>query len=184
METTINLDEIKNIKKYIDENVNDIRTISDDIVNEYTQVLDDIMKDINRDVINADLVSDAVLEKYFLELTNAIYFLGSKGEFLGLYDDLSKANVKIKYNQAYSDNQIQNIASGKKTTVDENRAYAESASMNDSIVNAIYARSFRIIKTKIESANEMVKTLSKIISKRMNEKDYSDYVNPFNEGSN
>ena len=60
-----------------------------------------------------------------------------------------------------------------------NRVYAENNSMNESIVSSLYARSFKIIKSKVESANEMVKTLSKIISKRMNEKDYSDLANPF-----
>ena len=49
----------------------------------------------------------------------------------------------------------------------------------------LYSRSFRIIKAKVESANEMIKTLSKIISKRMNERDYTDKVSQFDiEGDN
>lgn len=179
MENIANIDEIKNIQKYIEDSVNDVKNLSDDIVKGYTEQLDELMKDININVLNADVVPDEILERYFLELTNAVYFIGSKSEFLGLYEDLSKSNAKIKYNQAYGESQIIGASSGKKPTVDDNRAYAETKSINDSVVSAIYSRSFRIVKSKVDGANEMIKTLSKIISKRMNERDYSDMSNPF-----
>lgn len=185
MQDELKNEQIDTIMKEINDNAEYVKKLSDDIVNQYTSILDDIMRDITNDVINQNVVSDDTLERYFLDLTNALYFIGSKSEFLGVYEDLSKSNMKLKYNQAYSENQINSSLQGKKVTVDENRAYAENNSINETIVNSLYARSFRIIKAKIESANEMVKTLSKIISKRMNERDFSDYVNPFdNKGDN
>ena len=177
-----NNEALQNVVNDINTNVEYVKKMSDDIVKEYTGLLDELMKDIADNIIGNDNVPDAILEKYFLELTNAMYFIGSKSEFLGLYEDLSKANMRLKYNQAFSDNQINGITNGKKPTVDENRVFAENSSMNETIVNSLYSRSFRIIKSKVESANEMIKTLSKIISKRMNERDYSDRVNPFSEG--
>lgn len=179
MQDELDLTTIDTIIKDVEDNVDHIKKLSDDIVKSYVGVLDDLMKDISRDVIDNDNVADSTLEKYFLELTNALYFIGSKSEFLGLYEDLSKSNMKLKYNKAFSENQLKGIASGKKTTVDENRIYGENNSINETIVSSLYSRSFRIIKSKVDSANEMVKTLSKIISKRMNERDYSDRVNPF-----
>lgn len=185
MEITINMDEIKNIQKYIESNIDYIKKLSDDIVKSYTGVLDDIMKDIKENIIDSPNVTDSVLESYFLELTNALYFIGSKSEFLGLFEDFSKSNMRIKYNTAYSDSQINGITTGKKATVDDSRNYAEASSMNDALVNALYSRSFKIVKAKVDSAQEMVKTLSKIISKRMNERDYSDYSNNIqNDGEN
>lgn len=174
MDTSLDLNEVVKIKDYVENSVNDVKRISDDIVSEYTKSLDELMTYIKEDIIDNDNVVDSVLENYFMQLTNAMYFLGSKSEFLGLYEDFSKSNLKIKYNDAYSENQVQSALKGKKTTVDENRLYAENNSINESIVNAIYSRSFRIIKAKVDSANEMIKTLSKIISKRMNERDYGD----------
>lgn len=174
----INLEEIEIIKHSIDDSIDKIKKMSDEIVTSYTSTLDEIMRDIKDNVIDNDLVSDAILEAYFLELTNALYFIGSKSEFLGLYEDFAKSNQKIKYNEAYSENQLNASLNGKKATVDENRVFAEDNSINETVVGYIYARSFRIIKSKVDSANEMVKTLSKIISKRMNEKDYSNLFNP------
>lgn len=174
---TLDLNEVNSIKEYIEKSIDDVSSISDDIVKGYTENLDSLMRYIKEDVIDNDNVPDSVLENYFMQLTNAMYFIGSKSEFLGLYEDFAKSNCKIKYNEAYSENQVQSALVGKKTTVDDNRLYAENKSINEAIVNAIYSRSFRIVKSKVDSANEMIKTLSKIISKRMNDKDYSDRFN-------
>ena len=175
---SIDLEQIKQIKEDIDNSVLQIKQMSDDIVNSYTKTLDEIMRDIKDNVIDKDVVGDSVLEAYFLELTDALYFIGSKSELLGLYEDFAKSNQKIKYNDAYAKNQLSASINGKKATVDENRAFAEDTSINETVVGYIYSRSFRIIKAKVDSANEMVKTLSKIISKRMTERDYSNAFNP------
>lgn len=175
---------VEEIIKSVNDNVEFIKSTSDEIVKQYTNTLDELMKDIADNIIGNDNVPDSILEKYFLELTGAMYFISSNAEFLGLYEDFAKQNAKLKYNQAFSDNQINGVTSGKKPTVDENRVFAENSSMNENLVNSLYSRSFKIVKSKVESAQEMIKTLSKIISKRMNEKDYSDRVNPFDEGDN
>ena len=175
---SIDLEQIKDIKASIDDSVSQIQKMSDEIVSSYTKTLDEIMRDIKENVIDKDVVGDSILEAYFLELTNALYFIGSKSEFLGLYEDFAKSNQKIKYNEAYSENQLNASINGKKATVDENRAFAEDKSINETVVGYIYSRSFRIIKSKVDSATEMVKTLSKIISKRMTERDYSNVFNP------
>lgn len=175
---SIDLEQIKDIKVSIDDSVSQIQKMSDEIVSSYTKTLDEIMRDIKENVIDKDVVGDSILEAYFLELTNALYFIGSKSEFLGLYEDFAKSNQKIKYNEAYSENQLNASINGKKATVDENRAFAEDKSINETVVGYIYSRSFRIIKSKVDSATEMVKTLSKIISKRMTERDYSNAFNP------
>lgn len=178
LDSSIDLEEIKSIKLNIDKSVAQIQKMSDEIVNSYTSVLDEIMREVKENVIDKDVVGDSILETYFLELTEALYFIGSKSEFLGLYEDFAKSNQKIKYNDAYSKNQLNASINGKKATVDENRAFAEDKSMNETVVGYIYSRSFRIVKSKVDSANEMVKTLSKIISKRMTERDYSNAFNP------
>ena len=48
-------------------------------------------------------------------------------------------------------------------------AQAESAAQYEGIVNDIYAKAYKIVKSKIESANTMLSAISKIISKRMSE---------------
>ena len=39
--------------------------------------------------------------------------------------------------------------------------------MAENVLNFIYARTYKILKAKVDSANEMIRTLSKLISYQM-----------------
>ena len=169
----IDLSEIEKLKDEVDSSITQIKHISDDIVKSYTSQLDELMDYIKEDVIYKDNVPDSIIESYFMQLTNAMYFIGANCEELGLYEDFAKTNQKIIYSDGYLQSQIKAKQLGAKATIDDHKLNAESVSTNASVVNSIYSRSFRIIKAKLDCANEMIKTLSKILSKRMNEKDYS-----------
>lgn len=152
-----------------------VEVIANDIVKSRTKDLDDIMHEINEKIVNVDNPSDEIIEKYFLELTNAVYFINAHCEYLGFYEDITKVNAKMKYNQAYSDNQLKAVASNVKATVADNQLAAENASLNETLVNLIYSRSYKIIKVKVEAAEEQIKTLSKILSAHMTEKNLAMY---------
>lgn len=171
-----NKEEINKTIKETETTIEEIREISDNLVDSYTKSLDDLMKEINEEIVAKDNPSDTVIEKYFTELTNAIYFIGAKSEFFGFYEDVSKYNMKLKYDEGYSQNIEQGLLdTKKKPTVAENEIAANKYSINETIVNFIYSRSFRIIRTKVEAANEMIKTLSKLLSKHMQEMNLSGY---------
>jgi len=179
-ELNIDKEKIEALLKDTEENVAYASAISDDIVNKYVGYLDELMRNINKDIIMDNKTDDATLQKYFLDLTNTLYFISSQSEFLGLYDDISKSNAKLTYNKAFNDNQINALGvNGKaKPTIAENQIYAENESLNETLVNYIYSRSFKIVKVKVDAAEEMIKTLSKVISARAAEKDYSNkYIN-------
>lgn len=169
----IDKDKISKLLSNIEEDIEYVKTISDEIVSKRTQDLDELMCTIQEDIVVADNASDEILEKYFLELTNALYFINTRCEFMGFYEDISKSSAKLAYNKAYSDNQIKNASMGLKTTVADNQLYAENESLNENLMSLIYSRSFKIIKTKVDAAQEMVKTLSKLISSHMQEKQMS-----------
>ena len=76
--------------------------------------------------------------------------------------------MKLKYNTEYSKNQLQSVQSGKKATQAENQLAAELGSVDEQAVNIIYSRSLKIINGKISAANEMLRTLSKLLSVHMN----------------
>ena len=170
---------IDNLMDTTKENVAYINDISDKVVKSYTGLLDDLMKDIYNDVVMKPNASDAVLEQAFLKLTNTLYFMGEKLEKLGLHDDISKAQFKEAYNKAYLEAQTSMALSSNKPTVAMLTIAAENGSVNETVVNAIYARSYKIFKFKVDSGFEMVKTLSKIISKRMTENQLQDTPNSF-----
>lgn len=151
-----------------DSNVQSFQDICERVVGYYSNDLDELMLSIKRDVIEVDEVDTSTLEKYFLRLTNHLYFMGVQVETLGVYDDLSEISAKEEYNTTFIDSQGLAPSDGKsKITVAERQAIAEESSKYGFTVNSIYNRAYKIIKFKIESAQEMVKTLSKVLSKRM-----------------
>lgn len=143
--------------------------LSNEIIQENSQDLDDLMRDIQRNVVNVRGVPDQVIEEYLAELTNALYFINTRVESFGFYEDITKANAKLKYNESYSENQLNAIADNKKVTVADNQLYAEKSSMDETTLNLIYSRSMKILSGKIDSAREMIRTLSKILSVHMND---------------
>lgn len=141
-----------------------------DTVKAYSEALDNLMADLYEDCIKKKNPSDEILENYFLELTNMLYFMGEKVESLGVYADMSKAAAKEVYNKAYLGNQIKDeIDKKNKTTIAENVAVAENKSQYETVVGAIYDHAYKIVKNKVDAGYEMVGTLRKIISRRMAE---------------
>lgn len=145
-------------------NVTQFNSITDNLVTAYTKDIDDLMLRVNADVVEVE-ASDNVLEKYILELSNALYFVGTKLEGMGIRDDLSKLAAKEVFNNAYLDAPLDE--KGKKPTVAEITAMAEGESRYETIMNNIYSRAYRQIKYKVDAAYEMLASLRKILSKRM-----------------
>lgn len=180
--SNVDTDQVTAVLQETEENSIYFEDTSLRVVEAYTQSLDDLMKAIYQDIVLVDYPSELVLEKYFLELTNTVYFMGEKLESLGVRDDMSRAQYKEVYNAAYLGNQIKDVEKKNKTTVAENQAVAEKAALYENTVNSIYSRAYKIFKYKIDAANEMIKSLSKIISRRMQESSLNER-NYFNDSS-
>ena len=169
--------EINIIDSHLDELSKDsdyLQTILDNVVNSYTEALDDIMKDIHDNIIVVDDPDDSVIEKYFLTLSNCLYFIGERLEKLGLYEDISEATYKEVYNKSYLDNRYKETSGkGGKYTVAELTALAEEDTKYETAINILYGKAYKIVKYKIEAANTMISTLSKILSKRMQDSQLS-----------
>lgn len=178
MEELIKNEALKEILDSCENDVNYLVELSNEQVSKYTKDLDDLMKDILNEVVGNENVSDDIIEKYFLELTSALYFISSRCELLGFYEDTSKLRVGTKYNESFVQNQIKAVAENKKTTVKDNEIAAETATVDEKLINIVFARTNKIIKTKVDAANEMVKTLSKILTRHMADRDFSDKVAP------
>ena len=164
-------EKINTIFDNTDKNTNYFTQISDKVVTAYTNDLDTLMNKIREDTID-NTPSDEILEKYVLELSNLLYFLGTRLETVGIKDDITRMSAKEVYNNTYTDNL--DVAPGeKKPTVAELNVMSENASRYETVVNSIYSRVYRQIKFKIDGAYEMLASLRKIISKRMQENQLS-----------
>ena len=160
-----------------DKNVEYFNSVTKQVTEAYSTHLDKLMQDFYQRHKEIKDVPTAELENLYLELTNLLYFMGDKLEQLGIHDDMSKAARQEVYNKAYLDNQVKDTDKKNKTTVAENVAVAENAAQYESVVNSIYTRAYKILKYKIDAGYEMVNTLRKIISRRMQEVDLSMYGN-------
>ena len=170
----IDFDRLGKAMENTQNNVKYFEEMTDSIVNSYTSSLDGIMKDIYKDIINIDYSPPLnVLERYFLELSNCIYFLGEKLEHLGIYNAMSKSAYKEVYNNSYLSHTIKDDDKKNKMTVAELTATAEKDAQYESVVNDVYDKAYSIVKSKLSSANIMISSLSKIISRRINEMNLS-----------
>lgn len=158
------IEETSTKAQYLEEIVNNV-------VNGYTSALDVIMKEVCDNIVNVENPSTEILEKYFLELSNCIYFISERTERLGIYDGISKASAQEVYNKTYLEHQGSNVGvvGAKKPTVAESTAVAENETLYNNMVNEVYNRAYKIVKNKVDSAQTMISTISKVLSRRMSE---------------
>lgn len=157
-----------------EENTQEFLKISEDIVQKTSASLDELIKEIYDNVVQQD-ASDDTLEAYILELSSALYFTGSKLENMGIKDDLSKLSAKEVFNNSYLSAPVDE--KGKKPTVAELTATAEDASKYETIMNNIYSRAYRQLKYKVDAAYELLASLRKILSKRMQDNELNAHRN-------
>jgi hypothetical protein len=96
-----------------------------------------------------------------MNLSTYIYFAGGTCEYLGIRDDISKAVYKEMYHTAR--------ASQSSGTVADKDSLAELASQEEFIVSAAYNRAYKIMKSKVENAQELLASVKKVLSRRIQE---------------
>ena len=180
----VDTDKVTELLDQTEKNSEYFNNVAKTVADKYTEHLDNLMKYYYKVQKDSTEVTTEYLEKLYLELTNLLYFQGDKLERVGVLNDMSKAAKQEVYNKAYLDNQIKDTDKKNKTTVAENQAVAENAAQYESVVNSIYERAYKMVKYKVDAAYEVVNSLRKIISRRMQEVDLGSY-NPkqnFNRG--
>lgn len=160
--------EIERLVDDVRTNSNYFRDISDKLIKEYAGDMDSLMQDLLSELTQPDPMPTDLLERYYAELTNMVYFMCDKLEQLSAYNDLSKAAAKEVYNKAYLEASSQKDEKGKsRTTVAENTSIAENASQYNNVVSSVYEHVYKTLKLKYDCANEMITTLKNIIKRRM-----------------
>lgn len=176
----INEVDITNKNIELASNIEYFDKIGKPILDEYSKDLDEKVSAIRTYLNNVrqyDLDFDIPsLEKALLDLTSTIFFANAKLEQLGVLEDVSKLQYQATYNQAYLDKQG-SYEAGTKFSVQQLKSYADQEALTDNILNSIYAHCSKILKAKIDSANEVSKALSKILSSRMLEFQMMQYNN-------
>ena len=166
----IDKDMLTSVIYNVEDNADIIFDISDKVVKDYLEDLDNLMNDIKENVVDIDDPATNIIEKSYIRLANMLYYVSAKVEDIGFYDDIATSAAKETYNRAYIQNQNKSLSDKeKRPTVAENQSIADEASKYENVTSNLYNRIYKIAKIKIEAAENMLKTLSKVLSKRMNE---------------
>lgn len=158
----LQLEKIKNIQLHVENNSKLIDDVVETILKPYTSDLDRYVLFI-RDCLNdgQNPPNDAELDDFCLNLSTYIYFAGGLCEQLGIRDDISKAVWKEMYHSKR--NELD------KGTIDDKNSKAELASQQEQLTNICYSRAYKICKSKVENAQELLQSCKKVLSRRMQE---------------
>jgi len=154
--------EMKKIQKSVESDFAQLNQIISSIIEPYCKDLDNYIGFIKECLRNGEEPpTNEELEDFCMNLSTYIYFAGGMCEQLGIKDDISKAIWKEVYN-THRDNEA-------KGTVADKNSIAELASQQEYLTNVCYNRAYRIMKSKVENAQELLQSCKKVLSHRMQE---------------
>lgn len=161
----ITIDEIFDIQSKIERNSELIDEIVNTLVAKYCSELDAYMSDINALLTSDDPATPLELDAIIMNLPVLIYFTSEAQESLGIKEDVAKAVRMDKYNRSYSQ---------QAGTIPAKQAAAELQVQNEIIAHMAYSRAYKKIKERLEAAYEMLNSVKKVISRRMQEKEINN----------
>lgn len=160
----LSINDINNNLNNLDENYRIIDSISSSMLLNYTKDVDVIMDQLKKIIDNPQYpLTDEELERAILKLSSILYFLNNAYEQAGIRFDLAELERDASFREHYS------ISKG---TVQERQNYANSSIEKENISCLVYKRVYTGIKNRINAGTEMLSSLKKILSKRMNDTNY------------
>nr|DAD82719.1 MAG TPA: hypothetical protein [Siphoviridae sp. ctrpg19] len=149
------------------EDVNSFNDVAVKTANSYTADLDELMNSLYNFITKPDEVETVIIERYYMELTNLLYFMSQKVETLNIYADIAKSKAKEAYNGYYLQFSSNKDEKGKSVrTVAENTALSEQNSKTEATLGMVYESAYSIAKNKVAAGFEMVNTIRKVLSVR------------------
>ena len=156
-------DSMEELQDKVEDDFDQLNAIISDIVKPYSESLDKYIEFIRDCLSNGEQPpTNDELEDWCLNLSTYIYFAGGMAEQLGIKDDISKAIYKEVYNNYRQ-------SDDNKGTIADKNSLAELASQQEYLTSVCYSRAYKIIKSKVENAQELLQSCKKVLSHRMQE---------------
>lgn len=158
----LDMEKLSRIKLKVEDNSKILDDVVSDIIRPYCRDLDNYVAFVRDCLKDGDKpASNQELEDFCMNLSTYIYYASGVVETLGIRDDISKALWKEIYHST------RNETTGG--TVADKDSKAELASQQEQLTNICYNRAYRIMKAKVDSAQELLQSAKKVLSHRMQE---------------
>lgn len=156
-------DEVKDsLDSGVESNAKIVEDVVGDIVKPFCEDLDSYVLFIKECLKDGEHPpTDLELEDFCLNLSTFLYFAGGMCEYLGIRDDISK----LLYKQVYHDNR----SKLDKGTVADKDSIAELKTQREALINICYNRAFKLMRAKVDTAQELLSSCKKVLSRRMQE---------------
>lgn len=155
-------DKINKIQNEVEDDSEQINEIVNSIIQPYCKDLDnyvDFIKDVLKDGENPPTQQE--LDDFCMNLSVYIYYASGMQEQLGIKDDIARA----VYNEMYH-NSRNNLEKG---TIADKDSIAQLESQQEYLTSVCYKRAYSIMKAKVSSAQEILSSIKKIITRRIQE---------------
>lgn len=133
------------------------------LVNECVKDLDAYICQISTNFNDILKINNVVLDNFILNIPMLIYYTHSKLEQLGLKHDLSAVERKRRVSDIIAKNEM-NLKNKS-----EKQLEADLQTIDIAILEDIYDRAYKIVKSKIDTAYELLASCKKIMSRRIEE---------------
>ena len=158
----------KEVKEKIEDNAKELDKIVKEIISPYCKDLDNYVSFIRECLHDGETPpTTQELEDWCMNLSTYIYFASGMTEALGIRDDIAKAVYKEVYNNSRD--------SIDKGTVADKNSLAELASQEEALISSAYTRSYKIMKAKVENAQDLLGSCKKVLSHRITEEEMTNF---------
>ena len=163
-------EDIEKLQRKIENHSASVEDIVNEIIQPFCRDLDNYVSFIRDCLADGEQSpTDTELEDFLMNLSTYIYFAGGMVEQLGIKDDVSKAVYKEMYHSTRNDLD--------KGTVADKDSLAELNSQTEFLTNVCYHRAWQIMKSKVENAQELLSSIKKVLTRRMNEMQLTQLTN-------
>lgn len=132
-------------------------------IGEWQEKIDEVVQDIDNVFSSTDISTIPIhyIETWMVKLTTALYLTSAVLENIGIQDDITKLQLKQKMSH------VKLTTSG---TAAQKEAFALNHTLEDGVINIIFNRSYKMLKTSVDAGWEMLNVLKKMVTRRMEDK--------------
>lgn len=153
---------VMGIKKKVEVDAELLNAVIYKIIKPYSKSLDDYVEFITNILHDRENPPTTVeLEDFCMHLSTDIYWAAGMSEQLGIRDDIARALYREIYNSTRDDQ-----TSG---TIADKNAIAELRSQQEYLTSVCYSRAYKIMKSKVDAAQELLSSCKKVLSHRIEE---------------